>query len=187
MTEIVTFRPFDACAAPADALFARERLVLLQLLPGADVQHVGGTAIPGCRTKGDLDIQVRVPRGAFEAAEAVLAAHYARNVGSDQTDTYASFKDDDRDPPLGLQLTAIDGPYDDFWRFREVLLARPDLCAAYDRLKSAWHGREMDAYRAEKSRFFESLRATPEFARLLGKRPPVAPGKALRRPAVKPS
>jgi GrpB-like predicted nucleotidyltransferase (UPF0157 family) len=42
-------------------------------LPGARVEHVGSTAVPGSLTKGDLDICVIVEGGQFERASRVPA------------------------------------------------------------------------------------------------------------------
>jgi GrpB-like predicted nucleotidyltransferase (UPF0157 family) len=147
-----------------DAAWRREAGHLHVLLPGADLQHVGSSAIPGSLTKGDLDIQVRVPTAAFPAAEAALAAYYPRNTGSSVVPGFAAFEL--RGPPVdvGIQLTIIDGPCDFFWRFREVLLAREQQRVAYDELKRAHEGGLMDAYRRAKERFFEDLRQTAEYA-----------------------
>lgn len=102
---------------------------ILALLPQADVQHVGSTAVPGSLTKGDIDIQVRVPQDAFDEADAKLAGVYRRNTRSIRTSTFSAFEDPDASPPLGVQLTAIGGELDILWKMREVLLRRPDLVA----------------------------------------------------------
>ena len=120
---------------PAVVHFAREEMLrdavraaweqevarLRALVPGADLQHVGSTAIPGSLTKGDLDIQVRVAADAFGAAEASLARVYARNGGSHWVPgALASFAAKSQFVDVGVQLTSIDGPFDTFWRFREA-------------------------------------------------------------------
>jgi GrpB-like predicted nucleotidyltransferase (UPF0157 family) len=147
----------DEVRAAVDLLWRSERKKLLRLLPGADVQHVGSTAVPGSLTRGDLDIQVRVPAADFDAAEAVLASHYQRNDRSDRATSFASFTDEKAAPPLGVQLTAIDGPQDRFHRFRDVLRAHPQLREAYDALKLGWEGRPRAGYRAEQAAFFAEL------------------------------
>ena len=43
------------------ALFDRTAAALKALLPGARVEHVGASSIPGACSKGDLDICVLVP------------------------------------------------------------------------------------------------------------------------------
>ncbi|MFE3575677.1 GrpB family protein [Lysinibacillus sp. NPDC059133] len=50
-----------------------------ELLPEADIQHVGSTAIPDSVTKGDLDIQVRVSAEQFSIAVELLSNLYDRN------------------------------------------------------------------------------------------------------------
>lgn len=172
MPETVKFRvESKKQSARALELFDQERQEILSLLPNADVQHVGSTAVPGSLTKGDLDIQVRVSAEDFRDAERVLSKAYERNKGSTRTDCFAAFKDDLTVPPLGVQLTAEGSAVDSFWKFRELLCTRQDLRDAYDALKRRFDGGDMDAYRAEKDRFFEALRADPAFVALEGKAP----------------
>ena len=107
----------------AERLFGLTRAALQSVLPTADIRHVGATAIRGCLTKGDLDIVVRVPAKDFAQAETVLATRYAFNSGSTRTTDFAAFEDATTDPPLGIQLTVIDGPFDFFHAFVEALCA----------------------------------------------------------------
>jgi GrpB-like predicted nucleotidyltransferase (UPF0157 family) len=144
----------------------KHRSLLRRLLPCAIIEHVGSTAVPGSLTKGDLDIQVRVPAERFSIAEALLARHYRRNARSTHSESFAAFEDFDGVIPLGVQLTAIDGEFDIFWKFREVLLIRPDLNDVYEILKLNHEGKEMSSYRDAKEGFFDMLRRTPEYEML---------------------
>ena len=155
--DTVHFHPYEQVRERAEAAFREHHARLASLLPYADIQHVGSTAIPGARTKGDLDIQVRVPPERFTEAEAVLARHYARNEGSDRTADFASFQDETLPVPLGIQLTAMGESHDFFSKARDALLADPALVAEYDALKARWEGGAMEAYREEKAAFFEKL------------------------------
>lgn len=40
----------------AGAVFDMHRRHVAELLPGAEVEHVGATAVPGALTKGDVDM-----------------------------------------------------------------------------------------------------------------------------------
>ena len=163
--DLVHFLPEEAFRAEVDATWAREAACLRVLVPGADVQHVGSTAVPGTLTKGDLDLQVRVEPGSFAAAERALGGAYAWNTGSSHLPgIFAAFCAPVGSMDVGVQLTAIGSEVDTFWRFREVLRARPDLRHAYDNLKRGHQGGSMAVYRAAKGAFFERLRAEPEFA-----------------------
>ncbi len=155
--ENVHFHSHEQVRERAEEAFREHHAHLSSLLPYADIQHVGSTAIPGARTKGDLDIQVRVPRERFAEAESLLAKHYARNEGSDRTPEFASFQDETLPVPLGIQLTVMGGSHDFFSRARDLLLADPERVAEYDALKAKWEGGLMEAYREEKSAFFEKL------------------------------
>lgn len=144
-------------------LFREQSLRILDLLPEADIQHIGSTAIPGSLTKGDLDIQVRVPHELFGQADRILAQLYHRNLGSIRTSAFASFKDDTTSPPLGIQLTVRNSDYDFFWKIRDVLIRHPAFQEKYDALKSRFQDGDMDDYRQAKSQFLEWLLTTHQY------------------------
>lgn len=151
--------PSQACAA-ADALFAEIANVLRPLLPtSADIRHVGATSVPGCLTKGDLDIVVRVTAADFAAADKALAACFGRNPGSARTDTFSAFEDAGQVPHLGVQLVVVGSPFDVFHLLAEALRSDGELLARYNALKSRFDGRPMIEYRAAKDAFIaEALR-----------------------------
>lgn len=153
----VHFVAAEAARPGADALFARVCAAILRVLPGADVQHIGATSVPGLITRGDLDVCVRVPAGDFGAAEREVALLYARNEGNDLTATYAAFLDAGTRPPLGVQLVAAGGPEDMFVRLRDLLRARPDLVASLNGLKARHEGAEAGVYRSAKSAWIERV------------------------------
>ena len=131
------------------------------MLPAAaEIRHIGATAVPGCLTKGDLDIVIRVAAEDFRQTEAVLASRFARNSGSVRTDTFSAFEDKSRAPDLGVQLTVIGGPFDVFHRFVEALLLSPRLVEDYNALKRAHDNGDMAVYRAAKDAFIARVLST---------------------------
>ena len=155
ISEIFELAPdVTAARAAAESLFASVRAELAAMLPvSADIRHVGATAIPGCLTKGDLDIVVRIDAQDFPVADQALEARFRRNLGSVRSASFAAFEDAGASPHLGVQLVAVGSEYDDFHRFAEALRADPELVSAYGRLKQAWHGKPMDEYGAAKGAF----------------------------------
>ena len=148
----------DLARAAAICLFEKIETELRGRLPRrADIRHIGATAVPGCLTKGDLDIVVRVPTADFEAADAALAAHFGRNTGSIRTESFSAFEDGLLDPHLGIQLTTIGGAHDYFHLFVDALLASPALVTKYNALKQQFDGVEMAAYRRAKDAFVERV------------------------------
>jgi GrpB-like predicted nucleotidyltransferase (UPF0157 family) len=182
MSERVHFSSEERFRAAVERLWTEQHARLRELLPHADVQHVGSTAVPGSLTKGDLDIQVRVPASRFAESEATLALHYPRNLKSTHTTEFAAFEDPSKDPPLGVQLTAIGGTLDIFWALREILLRRSDLRTEYDELKRVYEGRDMKAYRAAKQKFFSRVRRLRDYReiRSLGPGPASGPERWTR-------
>ena len=151
----------DAAHLAAQALFTTVQKELATLLPpSAEVLHIGATAIPGCLTKGDLDIVVRVARSDFVNAERVLASRFARNSGSVRTEEFAAFEDDERSPHLGIQLTVTDSALDVFHHFVEALRGNSDLVRHYNEIKLAHRGQPMADYRAAKDIFIGQVLAS---------------------------
>lgn len=162
MCEEPAFRLVDAedARAAASSLFETLHPALVAMLPaGADIRHIGSTAVPGCLTKGDLDIVVRVAAADFEAADGALASRYARNEGSIRTSEFSAFEDAASEPHLGIQLVVIGAPLDVFHQFVEALRRSPQLVAEYNALKRRFDGVDMASYRAAKDAFVEQVLA----------------------------
>ncbi len=155
--ELVHFVAEESIRPVIRHAFEEHRRRLKEVLPAADIQHIGGTSVPGSLTKGDLDIQVRVPLASFAAAEQALSKHYSRNEGSVRTADFAGFKDDSVSPPLGIQLTAVVSQYDVFCKLRDLLRTRRDLLEQFNALKRRHEGRPMEEYRAAKDAFIKSI------------------------------
>jgi GrpB-like predicted nucleotidyltransferase (UPF0157 family) len=144
----VHFVAAETVLTDISALFDVMKMHLSGLLPRADVQHVGSTAVPGTVTKGDLDINVRVTESDFADTVVILKSHYEVNQPRNWSDCFASFKDDARD--LGIQVTVLGSPADDFVVLRDLLLCRPDLVARCNELKLRHQGGSMDVYRRQR-------------------------------------
>lgn len=152
---LFSLHPDQAAARQAaKGLFEQvERELKAVLPPSADVRHVGATAVPGCLTKGDLDIVVRVAAEAFAEADRALAARFARNEGSKRTDSFSAFEDASATPHLGVQLTVAGGKEDFFHLFVDALTACPQLLDRYNSLKRSFDGQLMVEYRQAKDAF----------------------------------
>ncbi len=141
----------EALRAATDAAFERSGGGS-GALPGAAVEQIGATAIPGAWSKGDVDLLVRVPAPELEAATAVLRSLYTPHQLENWTATFASFVL--FGAAVGVQLVAAAGPEDvEFVRFRERLSAEPALLARYNELKRSHEGAAEDDYRAAKAAF----------------------------------
>ncbi len=154
----LNFIPSNQISKKANFLFDKEKVKLLELFPNADIQHVGSTSIPGSLTKGDLDINIRVSKLDFNTTVNSLKQTYEVNQPENWTKTFASFKDDNMEIPLGVQLTVKNSQYDDFYKLRDLLINDSVLLKEYNEMKLKFHDKNIDDYRKEKSEFFERLR-----------------------------
>jgi GrpB-like predicted nucleotidyltransferase (UPF0157 family) len=136
------------------AAFARLELELGSLLPGARIEHVGSTAVPGSLTKGDLDVCAIVPAAEFAAATTRLEGALTVHQSDNWTAALASFiAPPEGEIEIGVQLV-VAGSAEEAWfvDWRERLRADPDLRERYDRLKVEHGDGPVDAYRAAKER-----------------------------------
>lgn len=153
-------RPFVAersISSLAQDIFENHQMRIARLLPAADVQHVGGTAVPGALTKGDIDLAVRVPKAAFKDALRTLESAYEIHQPNNWIPTYASFKDDvSEELPVGVQLTVSGSEDDVFVATRDLLRNSSEMLSRYNDIKRA-HKNDSETYRASKAVFFKNL------------------------------
>ncbi|MDP3073569.1 MAG: GrpB family protein [Opitutaceae bacterium] len=159
----IILQEVSAMAPLVERLLARLRPQLRHLLPTAEIEHIGATAIPGAITKGDVDVMVRVTPAEFRAAADVLSAHFAIKQPENWTPDFASFGDDDSyDLPLGVQLVAKNTDADQFSFLRDHFITNPAALADYNRLKQRHAGDGAEAYWKAKNALFESILSTRE-------------------------
>jgi GrpB-like predicted nucleotidyltransferase (UPF0157 family) len=151
--ETVSFLPEEHFRSQVLQRFECLKLEFTALIPGADIQHVGSTAIPGSLTKGDLDIQVRVVSSTYPGAKQRLSEIYDVNIGGFAADDAVSFEDYTSVPSVGIHLTVIGGSADIQWRFRDLLTASESRRQEYDDLKRQFEGKSMMKYRKAKEAF----------------------------------
>jgi GrpB-like predicted nucleotidyltransferase (UPF0157 family) len=145
-----TFQPV------AIAIVEQVGVLVRSVVPHADVQDMGGTAVPGLLTKGDVDVSVRVTSESFAAACEVLRNSFVVHQPENWTDGYASFADESSYPlPVGVQVTIMGHSDDRFLQQRDRLLDDPALVAKYNDLKRAYEGSTQDEYRPAKWAFIE--------------------------------
>jgi GrpB-like predicted nucleotidyltransferase (UPF0157 family) len=142
--------------------FAEHRRRVLELLPKAEVEHVGSTAIRGALTKGDLGLLVRVEAGDFDVAVVGLRGVYAVEQPENWTPTFASFSDPrSAAPPVGLQLV-VAGSADDalFGPLRDALAGDQALLAEDNALKLHNDGEDDERDTDVKAEFVQRVLAT---------------------------
>jgi GrpB-like predicted nucleotidyltransferase (UPF0157 family) len=157
----ITLQETRAIVSQVERLLARLWPQLRRLLPTAEIEHIGATAIPGSITKGDVDVMVRVVPAAFRAAADVLGTHFAIKQPENWTPDFASFGDDTGcELPLGIQLVAKDSEADQFVFLRDYFIENPAALADYNRLKILHASDGADAYWSAKNALFAKILAT---------------------------
>lgn len=155
--ETVTFLPEECFRARVQSRFEQLRGELQAMVPSAQIEHVGSTAIAGSLTKGDLDVQVRVLAAQYPAAKERLCQLFDINAGGFSAHDAISFEDYSGEPHVGIHLTVVGGSADIQWRFRDLLLASESLRQEYDHLKRRFEGKSMARYREAKAEFVDRV------------------------------
>ena len=155
----IRVRPAEEIEGLTSAALLAHRNTVLALLPNAEVEHVGATAVPGAVTKGDLDLLARVTEADFSTAIEILSRRYAVHQPHNWTSTLASFKDPTAsEPEVGVQLVVSGSPDDRmFGPFRDALIHDPALLAEYNALKQSLDGSDYDYYTEQKAEFIERV------------------------------
>lgn len=126
-------------------------------LHGAEVHHIGATAMPFGRTKGDVDVNVRVDARAFADVVAALRENYDVAQPENWTPEFASFSTDRYSLPFGIQVTVIGSPNDHLLSLRDRMRADPELLRRYDECKAAAASAGPDGYWEAKNAFLQAV------------------------------
>lgn len=126
-------------------------------LPNAEIIHVGSTAVPGCLTKGDMDIVVRVAESEFINSIGVLGKIFGRSDRNPPMDDYAEFDFFGKRLPVSIQLVSINGAYDDFHIVTTILNRDKKILQKFNELKITFNGCDMEDYRQAKNKFFKEI------------------------------
>ena len=135
---------------------------LTRLLPGARIEHVGASSIPGAVSKGDLDICVVVAAHDHAGTVQTLeASGYVVKADTLRTPELCMLLSPRKDADVALQVVAAGSRFEFFMRFRDALRADPLLVERYNQLKHNFADSEAGRYRDEKTKFIEAvLRST---------------------------
>jgi GrpB-like predicted nucleotidyltransferase (UPF0157 family) len=113
--------------------------------------------MPDGLTKGDVDLNIRVSATGFDAAVETLREHFDVAQPHNWTATYASFSDESRALPVGLQVTVIGSPDDFLVPLRDLMRSDASLRHAYDSVKRDAAALGPDGYWAAKNAFLEPI------------------------------
>ncbi len=128
-------------------------------MPDCQIEHIGATSLPDGVTKGDVDVNIRVPAARFAEAVEILGRRYDVAQPDNWSETFASFADPARALPVGLQVTVI-GSHDDFLvPLRDLMRTDADLRHEYERCKRDAAGLGPDGYWAAKNELLTRVRA----------------------------
>lgn len=160
-TPMTTFQPSENFRDKVTKVFPHFKAIILELLPNAEVEHMGGTAVPGALTKGDIDIQIRIRQEDFSQYLEILKHRFVENNRHLWTSDFAIFKDETEFPEedkVDMLVTMIDSPSDVCHKYRDLLRTNSELREEYNRMKLASDGRSKEEYAEAKELIYQKLR-----------------------------
>jgi GrpB-like predicted nucleotidyltransferase (UPF0157 family) len=135
--------------------FEKHKVQILKCLPIAQVEHIGASSIPGCVSKGDLDIYVGVDDVSQSVAliESMGFKIKQETLRTNQLCMLESLQDKE----VAIQLVGKNTKFESFLTFRDLLLGNANLVSEYNKMKLSCLGFSEDKYREAKSKFIEKL------------------------------
>ena len=125
----------------APQLFEEARGVLQNLLPEAEIHHVGSTSIPGLGGKGIIDIMIAIPDWKTKAQEGkkLVELGFAHVHPEENGRIFMSRVGDTIKNDVHIHLTYVgSSEYTDMLAFRDYLRSHPDEAENYQRQKHQW-------------------------------------------------
>ncbi|MBF0546591.1 MAG: GrpB family protein [Candidatus Riflebacteria bacterium] len=134
-------------------IYHRIRMDLLERMPYSEVIHIGSTAIEGLKTKGDLDINLRVTQDKFwESVNEIIKMGYFELDGTLQCDSLRHLKPINKyEIDVAIQVTVIGSEHDTFVIFNEILRFNNYARKEYEVIKTQYGFIPDDDYREKKA------------------------------------
>lgn len=134
----ISIQDYDSTAPQ---LFEEARGVLQNLLPEAEIHHVGSTAIPGLGGKGIIDIMIAIPDWGdkVSAGRKLIDLGFTHVHKEINNRIFMSRVGDTVKNDVHIHLTYIGSTqYQNFLAFRDYLRAHPDEAKNYLAQKHQW-------------------------------------------------
>ncbi|OGM59222.1 hypothetical protein A2955_04500 [Candidatus Woesebacteria bacterium RIFCSPLOWO2_01_FULL_37_19] len=131
---------------------------ILKVVNNVEVMSIGGAAIPGALTKGDLDVVIRVGRKKFPNALKALAATFKVHHKEMWNEDFAIFKDVSYSPKVDILVTVIGSKSDNLHKIQELLKENGKLLEEYNEIKLEFIDSKSKEYKIAKRRFYNKLR-----------------------------
>ncbi|EXS33732.1 MULTISPECIES: GrpB family protein [Acinetobacter calcoaceticus/baumannii complex] len=127
------------------------------LLPFAQIEHIGSSAIPNAISKGDLDIYIEVMSEQFEfAIEQLKTLNFIEKQNTLRTHELCMLESLNNDD-VAFQIVVTDSIFTFFLTFKNKLINSPTLVNEYNELKLQCSHLDPDQYRTIKSDFINRV------------------------------
>lgn len=147
-------RKYEEYSSHVEVLFLKLSQELRLVLPEARIEHIGSSSIPGSISKGDLDVFVGVDQVNFnDALEKIKRIGFVEKEGTFRSNELCMLVTTKYDYDVAVQLVSNGSEFEDFLRFRNILLSSTDLVKQYNEVKLFAENLDENEYRKNKSDF----------------------------------
>ncbi len=154
---MIQFYSTDQYQQKCERLFEVYKNKIQELIPSAQIEHIGSSAIPHAISKGDLDIYIAVEITELEKYVTILKTlDFQEKQGTFRSHELCMLQSNIEED-VAIQLVAQGSMYECFLTFRDLLRKNPEYVAQYNQLKKQCQHLEMDEYRLKKSEFIEKI------------------------------
>ncbi|MGK7248789.1 GrpB family protein [Acinetobacter oleivorans] len=142
-------------------LFNSYKKDISTLLPFAQIEHIGSSAIPNVISKGDLDIYIEVKPEHFEFAITQLKTlNFIEKQNTLRTEELCMLESLNNDD-VAFQIVVTDSVFTFFLTFRNKLMDSPALVNEYNQLKLECSHLDDYQYRTIKADFINRVLKHP--------------------------
>jgi GrpB-like predicted nucleotidyltransferase (UPF0157 family) len=140
------------------ATFQNLQEQLSRIVPNAEIEHIGASAIKGAISKGDLDLLVRVEKNDFaESLARIQTIGFKIKDGTLRTESLCMLQSITTEIDAAIQLIEKGSKFEMFILFRDRLNNDPNLVEKYNQVKIDSTGLSADEYRSRKDKFIRSV------------------------------
>lgn len=141
-----------------NTLFEQVKSDVLAEISSQRFEHIGASSIKNSVSKGDLDIFFGVEKESFESTIGdLIRLGFVEKQNTLRTDDLCMMVTDKYDYDVAIQVVVNGSEFEDFIKFRDFMISRPDLVEELNHLKRKCHGFTPDKYREIKSKWVENI------------------------------
>lgn len=156
--ELMIFLEPEEYQEKVNSLFKRVKADLEKKLDINRLEHIGASSIKSSVSKGDLDIFLGVESEMLNSTiKNLTRIGFVEKKDTLRTDELCMMTIDRYNHDVAIQVVVNGSEFEDFIKFRDFMISRPDLVEELNTLKRSCEGFTLEEYREVKSAWVENI------------------------------